>query len=77
MPFALNASGGDRPNSPTSLPAVNRSPSPRISTTRTVGSFSAPSIASASAPYIALVSAFFLSGRAMVRLNIPPRGLLF
>jgi hypothetical protein len=51
-------------NSPTSLPAVNMSPSPRISNTRTEASVSAASIASASAPYIALVSAFFLSGRA-------------
>src|SRR5437763_536659 len=51
-------------NSPTSLPAVNMSPSPRIKRTRTVGSISAASMASASAPYIALVSAFFLSGRA-------------
>src|SRR6266702_831823 len=59
-------------NSPTSLPAVNMSPSPRIRITRADGSSSADSMVSASLPYIASVSAFFLSGRASVRVRIPP-----
>src|ERR1035438_5801946 len=56
----------------TSLPAVNASPAPCKSTTRTSGAASAFSNSSASASYISAVSAFFFSGRLIVMRRMAP-----